>query len=227
MPHLRPLCPLRSAILPLGLAAAFAALAACQPEYNAFVGYKREAFSIRSLRGKPVAVYVTGGRAEGLAQVEGAIQDAVDAGEVTGTAQLSGFMKDKGLAQVQPSDFPLMNSDYRPEVAAKALASLVETVRANTKAPYLVACVGWLGASKLEGRTHAWEANPMASHTGSVKVYVVDVATGAVVAITHAVVLSPDAANGHVGLSSRKLQLEKGVWERTAKEAVEKLETVK
>ncbi len=207
---------------PLLLTAALA-LAACQPEHHAFVGYREGAFSVKALDGQPLALYVVGGRPEGIPKIEEFFVDEVDGMLEADTAQVRSAVREAGLAEPKLADFPLMDSDYRPGVPAALLKPVVEAVRAKTKAKYLVACVGWLGADAKDKRVHAWEASPLAGQVGAVKAYVVEVASGQVVALTHAVVLTQDAASDQVTIDSARLSLEKGVWEDTAKDAARKL----
>lgn len=206
----------------LCLAAGVLFLGACQPEHHAFVGYRDGAFSAKTLEGRPLALYVVGGRPEGIAEIERYFTRKVDGETVADTAQIRSAMRDLKLAEPSLADFPLMDSDYRPGVP-QALLAPVAKAAAKAKAQYLIACVGWLGADAKDKRVHAWEASPLAGHVGAVKAYVVDAASGKVMALTHAVVLSSDAADGQVTLDSPRLNLEKGVWEDTAKEAADQL----
>ncbi len=205
---------------------ALAALAACQPEYHSFVGYRQAQFSVQAIRQQPVALYVIGGPAKGVAFAEEEIIDGVRPGEVVDTAAVLALLKDAKLPEVRPSAFAVMNSDYRPQPVEQALAPVVAQLRAKTAARYLIACVGWLdaGAAGSMPQLHTWEASPMAGHTGAVKVHVVEVASGHVLATTHAFVLSRDAASGKVTMESNKVDLTKSVWEDTAGLAIEKLE---
>ncbi len=221
MPHLLSALPLRFSACLLALAA----LSACQPEYHSFLGYQREAFSAKAMRGQPVALYVIGGPAKGAAFAEAEIIDEVRPGEVVPTARVTALLKEAKLPQVGPSDFPVMNSDYRPQPVEQALAPMAAQLREKTAAKYLVACVGWLDPAHSGVRSY--EANPLAGHTGAVKVYVLEVQTGHLLAITHAFVLSRDAAGGKVDMDSKKLDLDKGVWEDTAELAIEKLGDVR
>ena len=82
---------------------------ACQPEHHAFVGYRDGAFSVKELDGEPLALYVVGGRPEGVREIEDFFVDEVDGDneefEVLSDAEITLDGKAVTLEELQPGHY--------------------------------------------------------------------------------------------------------------------------